>query len=227
MSKFLQQPSQIYKAPFRGHIENNIHRCLATFNYLEYQEDSRKPYRNIQLINDETLAAQQKVVYTAQQNQDVLIIPLVGALDCKTTAEPVLVNTEQSFLFSANAGMPFEIQNPYEKELINFIQIRFDNTGIYREPLLKTFDFTVKNHLFPLAVTDNYAVFTGMFAGREEGTYTPKNTQNGIFAYVIHGAFEFQNRLIESRDGLAISEAETIEFEALSENAILLLFETK
>ena len=45
--------------------------------------------------------------------------------------------------------------------------------------------------------------------------------------FVIHGAFEVENRLLESRDGLAIWNTDRIELEALSNEAILLLLEIK
>ena len=64
-------------------------------------------------------------------------------------------------------------------------------------------------------------------AGREDGVYSLKNPQNGVFVFVIEGAFEVQNRLLEPRDGLAISAVEAIEFEALSNNAIILFLEIK
>jgi hypothetical protein len=46
-----------------------------------------------------------------------------------------------------------------------------------------------------------------------------------VFVYVIEGAVEFQNRLLEQRDGLALYSVTTSEFEALSNDAILLVLE--
>jgi redox-sensitive bicupin YhaK (pirin superfamily) len=43
--------------------------------------------------------------------------------------------------------------------------------------------------------------------------------------YVIEGAFEVQYRLLHARDGLALWEAERVEWEALSNDAILLVLE--
>ncbi|WP_262511631.1 hypothetical protein [Chryseobacterium carnipullorum] len=41
----------------------------------------------------------------------------------------------------------------------------------------------------------------------------------------INGAFEFQNRLMESRDVILLNGLETLEFEALSEDALLIFSE--
>jgi hypothetical protein len=51
----------------------------------------------------------------------------------------------------------------------------------------------------------------------------------GVFGFVIEGAFEFQNRLLETRDSIALwnedNETLQIEFEALSNDAIILIAE--
>lgn len=67
--------------------------------------------------------------------------------------------------------------------------------------------------------------FIGLFDGRKEGTFTLKNPRNGVFAFVLSGAFEIEDRLLEAKDGLALKVTHKIEWEALSENAILLVIE--
>ncbi|WP_409034090.1 hypothetical protein [Runella sp.] len=66
----------------------------------------------------------------------------------------------------------------------------------------------------------------GKFGGREEGIYTVRNPErNGVFIFVIEGAFEVQNRLLHPRDGLSLTHVTEVEFEALSNDAILLVLE--
>ena len=69
------------------------------------------------------------------------------------------------------------------------------------------------------------AFFIGQYGGREEDEYVLKNFSNSVFVFVVEGAFEVANRLLETRDGMALSRIETVEFEALSHDAILLLLE--
>jgi len=47
-----------------------------------------------------------------------------------------------------------------------------------------------------------------------------------VYVFVIEGAFEVQNRLLHARDGLSLSSATEVEFEALSNDAMLLILET-
>lgn len=67
--------------------------------------------------------------------------------------------------------------------------------------------------------------YIGIYRGRSKENYNLKNSNNGVFVYVINGAFDVHGRLLESRDGLSLWDTREIEFEALSDNAIILLFE--
>lgn len=93
------------------------------------------------------------------------------------------------------------------------------------------FDFSKRNELLPVFGRDLLPMhsqscgYIGLYDGRKKGNYTLQNPKNGLFTFVANGAFEFENRLLESRDGLSISRITSVDFEALSENAILLVME--
>jgi hypothetical protein len=65
----------------------------------------------------------------------------------------------------------------------------------------------------------------GQYQGRSEGTYIPRDPTKGTFAFVIHGAFEIENRLLEARDAIALWNTPEVAFEALSNDAIVLFIE--
>lgn len=234
-----QGQAQIYKSEQRGCEESEMFRRLSTFNFGEYEEKSRNPFGSLLVINDETLGAGNNILRHAEQNIDILLLPLVGGLLYKDSlGNEDIIATEEIRLFSAKKGSHYQLINPYENELINYLQIwlRPATTDFISRSEQKSFDFTVKNVLIPLflpigssesiinSTADSYG-FIGIYEGRKEGIYTLKNPKNGLFAFVINGAFEFEDRLLESRDGLSICGIETAKFEALSENAILLLIE--
>ncbi|MEZ4900467.1 MAG: hypothetical protein R2822_01180 [Spirosomataceae bacterium] len=98
--------------------------------------------------------------------------------------------------------------------------------GHAAEDSIKTdFDLRHKNQLL-LLFSGNSQGFIGQYNGREEGLYNLTNTQHGIFVFVIEGVFEVQNRLLHARDGLSLQNVASIDFEALSNEAILVLLET-
>ncbi len=222
-----QSPSQIYKAQWRGCEENEHYRCLATLNYGLYHDESRKSFGRLVTINDETLAPQQSQTFTTQSNENIILIPLAGTLDYSDQlGNKNYLKTEEIQILKVVESTLFEVSNPYEKELINYLQIRFNSNSDVVCFEKQPFDLTQKNELYTLLENEDYKICIGLFTGRSEGVYTLKDKSRGVFAFIINGAFEFENRLLESRDALAIWDISEIEFEALSENALLLLIET-
>lgn len=215
-----QSPSQIFKAVFRGHEEDENYRCLSTFTTDEY----KKSFGKIKKLNDETLAPQITKSFLIEEDTEVIILPLYGTVSLN---QQEYINTEEIRVLKLAKGNSFELQNPYEKELINYLQIRFSTHNKNTEnSIKKTFDFETRNTLFTIHDNGTIQISIGIFDGRSEGLYHLNSKNNGAFAFIINGAFEFQNRLLETRDGLSIWDISEIEFEALSENAILLLIET-
>ncbi|HNP33086.1 MAG TPA: hypothetical protein PKN96_07320 [Flavobacterium sp.] len=224
-----QASSQIYKAQLRFHDEDENYRCLSTLNFGNYFDENRKAFGNLKVLNDETLAPQQTKSFSAEKGENIILIPLVGTIDYSDDfGNKNYIKTEEIQVLEVSEKGNFKTRNPYETELINYLQIRLESDSGNQNSFDKNhFDFGIPNELFTILRNEGYSISIGIFSGRSEGIYHLKNKSKGAFAFVINGAFEFQNRLLESRDGLSIWDVSEIEFEALSENAILLLIETR
>lgn len=221
-----QNPSQIYKADLRGHDENGQYRCLSTLNFGIYSKESRQPFGKLKVLNDEALAPQQNKSFSVGSHESIILLPLVGSIDyTDSLGNTALVGTEEILVLSTSKPTSFQLHNPYEVELINYLQIRLESTNPQESFQKKQFDFGRQNELSVLLESGGYKISIGIFSGRSEGVYGLQKGK-GAFTFIINGAFEFQNRLLESRDALSIWEVDELEFEALSENAILLLIET-
>jgi len=229
----MQHQAQIYKADLRGCTQSEAFRRYATFNFGDYKESSREPFGLLLALNDETLGAGNTIFRHIEENTDILILPLVGGVIFRDSfGNESTIGTEQIGIFSGEKGNAYQLTNPYKKELVNYLQIWIKGSEKFKPgSAQRDFDSSIRSTLIPifgdagLAVHSQTSGFIGIYEGRREGTYQMKHPENGLFAFVISGAFEFDNRLMETRDALAIVNAETIEFEALSENAMLLLME--
>ncbi|RZJ71924.1 hypothetical protein [Flavobacterium sp.] len=126
-------------------------------------------------------------------------------------------------ILSVDASQLESVSNPYEREQINFLIIRVDEKSEIETQNSLSDEHNVLQNAFEIGSTKG---FLGMFDGRQKGEFKTEISK-GLFAFVINGAFEFDDRLLETRDALSISEAENHDFEALSGNAILLVIETK
>lgn len=228
------QQVQIYKADLRGCAESEVFRRYATLNFGDYKESSREPFGLLLALNDETLGANNTIFRHIEENTDILILPLVGGLIFRDSfGNENTIGTEQLALFSGEKGNAYQLTNPYKKELVNYLQIWIKGSAWAFKPgsSLLDFDFSQRNMLLPifgnagLQPHSGANGYIGLFDGRKEGSYTLRHPDHGLFVFVLNGAFELDNRLIESRDGLALVNTQSIDFEALSDNAMLLVME--
>jgi hypothetical protein len=65
--------------------------------------------------------------------------------------------------------------------------------------------------------------FIGAFEGRKHEGLTI-DLAKSVFVFVVQGAFEVEDRLLQPRDGLAFRNLTSLAFESLSENAVILVF---
>jgi redox-sensitive bicupin YhaK (pirin superfamily) len=228
--------AQIYLAGQRGCTQLSWFRSFHTFNFGPYQDPGRKPFGNLQVFNDDTLVPGKSVSMELAENTEVILLPVVGAVEYKNSlGKTGMLEAGQIQVFSAGKGMYYEISNPYETELVNFIQIFIrNNTQPFVPQVQQTgFDLQTRNQLFPLFAPRQSGLkihqetfgFIGKYGGRQEGIYHLKNPDHGLFVFVIEGAFEVQDRLMEARDGLSLRNLDELEFEALSNDAIILIIE--
>ena len=78
------------------------------------------------------------------------------------------------------------------------------------------------NTIFMLS--DVCSLYLGLYDLRKEDQFLCSPSQR-LFALVVSGAFEINNRLVESGEAIAFLSEDHIEFEALSDKALLLIIE--
>lgn len=224
-----QNEGRIYLAEKRGVTLGNTFKRFHTFNDEQYFEESRVPFGALNVLNEEVLSAGEHLTLTLKEKTTLILLPIVGGLAVsfdKSEAEYVVAG--QVINFSGETGKTYEIANPYSEETISFLQIQLKEEGSKAGNFsINELNLEKKNQLISLNSNENH-FFIGQYKGRAEGFYELRNPENGLFVFIIEGAFEVQNRLLETKDALALwnfTENSKVEFEALSNGAIILLAE--
>lgn len=227
-----QTEAKIYLSEQRGKTEFSWFRSLHTFNFDNYFNEDKAPFGAIKVFNDNTLAAGKGMKRQVENPTEVLILPLVGGIEFKNSiGYHDFLEVGQIQIFSAQAGMEYAVLNPYESEgndvrLINFLESWIEREQIDTSKVEQiAFDIKQRNELLPIFSKEDTFIYFGKFNGRKDSIYQLQNLRNGIFVFVIEGVFEFQNRLLHPRDGLALWNMTEVDFEALSNDAMLLVLE--
>lgn len=224
-----QNKGKIFLADERGHNEVEWFRSYNTFNFGQYHSEHKTPFGALYVLNDDTLAGGKTISLTIEADTEIVLVPVVGAITYKdSTGNSNIIEAGECQVCTVPKGTVIHIGNPYDNELVNFLQLWFyKKCEALHTPQLIPFDIiNCKDQLVSIPVSNNTFKYSiGKYAGRAETVYYLSDTGNGIFAFVIQGAFEVQYRLLHPRDGLALWEADAVEFEALSNDAIILVIE--
>ncbi len=240
-----QTQAQIYLADQRGCSESDFFRSYRTFNFGAYTAEGREPFGSLCLLNDDTLRPGASLTMQVDQPTEVVLLPIIGGLEYACNGTTYFLEPGQAGRLSLMAGMTYIVTNPYPVELISCLQIWFAKPQTDADDVAvdqTDFDLTTPNTLLlflsNVSRVDSpnqseghtvYSGFIGRFAGRKEGTYAIGPVAEGqtrrIFVFVLQGVFEIANRLLHEKDGLSLTyqQDDILEFEALSDNAMLIL----
>jgi quercetin 2,3-dioxygenase len=223
-----QSKGKIFLADERGLSENEISRSLNTFNFETYQHVHKESFGNLYAFSENTLAGGTCSKWIVAEPTTVILIPVVGAIQINDNDEHMLEPGMAELLhFPARAS--YEITNPYENNLIKYIQLWIKAPGAgSSDSDLTTFDLNSYKltTIFQDTADDiKYVCNMVKLDGRQEDIYLRKNSANGVFVFAIQGALEVQYRLMHEGDGLGLWDVDEVEFEALSNDAILLIME--
>jgi len=217
-----QSKGKIFLADERGLNQLDWFRSYNTFNFGKYYNEHKTPFGALYVLNEDTLAPGRSITMEVEEDSDIILIPVVGAVTWRDSAgNTALTGASQSLYYSAPKGTGITISNPYEDALVNFLQIWIKRPATAAS--LQLCDFDLNNHkdrLFPIF---NNRILLGQFNGRAETTLPLPPGANGLFVFVIQGAFEVQYRLMHAKDGLALWDLQEIALEALSNEAIVLV----
>ncbi|HEY4149412.1 MAG TPA: hypothetical protein VGM41_10800 [Chitinophagaceae bacterium] len=230
-----QSKGKIFLAEERGLCELDWFRTYNTFNFGQYYNEYKVPFGPLYVLNEDTLGGGKSMVMTMEDDSDIILLPVVGALDVSDgMGHTDSVEAGQALLLDMPKGASVDIRNPYETSLVKYLQLWMKkNPGKRGRALPRVLSFDLGGNpdrlidLFSPTGSDtpDYTCAIGKFRGREETVYKIKGQGHGLFVFVIEGVFEVQYRLLHAGDGLALWDIQEAELEALSNDAIILLLE--
>lgn len=218
--------ANIYLADQRGLTLSDQYRSWHTFNYGLYQHPHREAPGALRVFNEETLAAGQQMTYTLQEARSVLLLPLVGGIVVHAAGKVYEVEAGALLELPLNAGSKYQVHNLYA-DLVSYVQIELQIEDLMTEAKRYAIDLEqYHNTLQPILPQQKpYQLSIGKFDGRVDVEYALCKSEKTVFVFVIDGVFEVQNRLLHARDALYLEEESNLEFEALANEAILLILE--
>lgn len=228
----------LHKAATRGHASHGWLDSWHTFSFASYYDPARMHFGVLRVLNDDTVAPGMGFGKHPHDNMEIISIPLEGDLEHRDSmGNKQIIRKGDVQIMSAGTGIAHSEKNASTTAPVKFLQIWiFPNkknvTPRYDQ---KTFSDADKHNRLITVVSpigdgegvhihqDAWFSLGNLEQGNEQ-RYMLKKNGNGVYFFLLEGEVEINDIVLNRRDGLGISEADTFTIKA-NTNAQLLVME--
>ena len=233
-------PKLIYhSASSRGHANHGWLDSYHSFSFASYYNPERMNFGALRVLNDDQVAAGMGFGTHPHENMEIISIPLEGDLEHQDSMQhTTIIRKGDIQVMSAGTGVYHSEFNKNKDRLTKFLQIWVIPNCKNVQPrddqiTLNPADRQGKLQQILSPSPDDEGVWiyqdawfhTGIFDKDQVLNYTLKKQGNGVYVFIINGSFEIEKIHLSVRDGLGITETNSIEITCLSDQAEILLME--
>ena len=227
----------IHKAESRGYADHGWLKTHHSFSFANYYDPNRVHFGTLRVLNDDYIAGGQGFGMHPHDNMEIITIPLEGDLRHRDNmGNEEVIREGDVQVMSAGTGVYHSEFNHNSEKAVKLLQIwvfpnkrnvepRYDQISIR--------DIYKKNEFYQVLspnpedqgvwIHQNAWFSLGTFEAGTQTEYRLHNVNNGVYAFVIKGEAVINGQVLEERDGLGISEVETLEFTSITDSRVLLM----
>jgi redox-sensitive bicupin YhaK (pirin superfamily) len=210
-----------------------------TFSFGGYQDPDRMNFGALRVLNDDVVSGGMGFGEHPHRNMEIVSIPLEGDLEHRDSMGNLTVIKEGDIqVMSAGTGVYHSEYNRNPDRVVKFLQIWIHPNRMNVPPRYQQLSLqpaSRRNRLQTVLspkpddgvvwIHQNAWFHMGTFDAGETATYELQRTGNGVYAFVLKGAFEVEGRRLGPRDGLGISDKHDTGILSLAEDSEILLME--
>lgn len=227
----------LHKASSRGHANHGWLDSHHSFSFANYYNPERMHFGVLRVLNDDVVQGGRGFGTHPHDNMEIISIPLEGDLEHKDSMGNVaVIRAGDVQVMSAGTGIYHSEYNKDPDQAVKFLQIwmfpnKKDVAPRYDQITLEPgkLDNRLQQILSPnpedegVWVHQNAWFHLGKFEAGHEENYHLKDSNNGVYAFILEGEVELEGQTLNRRDGLGIWETDSIRIKALGDARILLM----
>ncbi|GAB3819939.1 pirin family protein [Pontibacter rugosus] len=227
----------IHRADTRGHANHGWLDTHHTFSFSRYHNPERMNFGLLRVLNDDVVAGGMGFGAHPHDNMEIVSIPLSGSLAHQdSTGTKEVIRTNEVQIMSAGSGLTHSEFNGSQTDAVNFLQIwvfpkeqniqpRYEQKAFDPEERVNKLQTVVSPDKDGKAVWINQdAWFTlGNLQSGFTENYTLHKSGNGVYAFVLEGEVVIEGETLGKRDGMGISETDSISIKASAAAELLLI----
>lgn len=227
-----------HAANSRGDANHGWLKSKHTFSFASYHNPERMGFGALRVINDDFVIGGEGFGKHSHRDMEIISIPLSGKLaHGDNIGNQGVIETGEIQVMSAGTGITHSEMNGDANEPVKFLQIWVIPNKASVEPRYQQvrIDEQMKANEFNQVLSpnpDDAGVWIhqdawfhmGHFDKGVTQTYQLKEANNGVYVFVIEGKVTINGNVLETRNGLGISDTKNFTMDA-NENARVLLME--
>lgn len=226
-----------HAAASRGEANHGWLQSRHSFSFGSYHNAERVHFGALRVLNDDIVAAGKGFGAHPHDNMEIISIPLAGALEHQDSmGNKGVIQHGDIQVMSAGTGIQHSEYNGNNDQEVRFLQIwvipNVSNVDPRHDQLtLNTADRKNKFQqiISPNKQDDGLWIYQNAWfhlADFEAGfaqDYTFKSTNAGLYIFNLSGEIEVDGQVLQSRDGLGVTDATTVTIRAKSNASFLLM----
>ncbi len=230
----------VHKADSRGFANHGWLQASHSFSFANWFNPEKISFGALRVLNDDIIAPSMGFGTHPHNDMEIITIPLKGELKHRDSMhnEWQVVRPGEVQVMSAGTGVMHSEINGSGQEHLSLFQIWImpDKAGVKPRYDQRTFDEGARKNQFQTLVSsfdhsdpESLKIHQNARLSRidlESGhaaDYEALSVNHGVYIMVIHGNIEVDGELLESRDAVGISEANSFSIRALDESGLLLI----
>jgi redox-sensitive bicupin YhaK (pirin superfamily) len=224
----------IRKANDRGHANHGWLNSWHTFSFANYHDPRWMGFRNLRVINDDTVAPGAGFGEHPHRNMEIISYVLDGALEHRDSMGNGRVIKPGEFQYmAAGTGVMHSEYNPSDKNPVHFLQIWIvpDKAGYqpsYAEkssnaaqPGALTLIASGQGREGSIGINQDADLWLGKFSGGERLSHDLKPERHA-WVHVAEGSLELNGQKLSAGDGVALSDEPRLQFQGTGKAQVLL-----
>ena len=226
----------IHKAETRGRTEIDWLDSYHTFSFDEYFDSNRISFGALRVLNDDHIAPGGGFQTHPHKNMEIITIPLKGHLqhgDSKKNSRIITVGDIQ--VMSAGTGIFHSEMNASPVEPVDLLQIWIMPKERNTRPVYQ--DYSIREYLHPntlsvivspdgdtpASILQDAWFSLGKVEAGKKLEYHMHQSHGGVYIFLIEGEIVVDETVLHRRDGIALTELNSLEIEILKDSHILLM----
>jgi quercetin 2,3-dioxygenase len=239
-----------HKAATRGHAGHGWLDSWHSFSFAGYYNPERMQFGTLRVLNDDRVAGGMGFGSHPHDNMEIVSIPLAGSLvhEDNLGHKRVVSEGEVQVMSTGKGVFHSEYNNDPDKP-VEFLQIwvypnrlnvepRYDQVKLDLSAEHNSLQQVISPYPGPAKTYDGQRhpdkgtwiyqdawFHMGVFDAGREITYDLKRAGNGIYLFIIKGAFLLDGHRLEARDALGITDTREIKLKAAEQGSQILIMD--